>query len=120
MSSGGNALYLSSGDDLYSLNTSTGAATLIGDTGLPIGGMVVVDGTLYAGADNGGAGQIYTINTSDGAATYLSTISGTPYDVWGLAQPTASTTPEPGYLALVGAGLASLVLVRRRRMKSQA
>lgn len=77
----GTTLYLSAdvpeekaGDELFSVNTSTGAATLIGSigftnvTGLALGD----DGVLYGVT---GTGQILSINTSTGGGTFVSTCS---------------------------------------------
>ena len=53
---------------LYSINKTTGAATLIGSLGVgDVNGLVFKsDGTLYA---SGLTGELYTVNTSTGAAT---------------------------------------------------
>jgi outer membrane protein assembly factor BamB len=99
---------------LYSLDTTTGLATLIGNTGLPypgIGAMVFVDGTMYAtyGYDN----SIYTLNTTTGEATYLEGVTGLAAGnyIIGMAQ-LPSDVPEPATLTLLATGLA--VISRRR------
>ena len=61
--------------DLYSINPSTGAATLIGPTGLGYGswrGLSTNSGTLYFadGAD------LYTLNTTTGVATLVGPFGG--------------------------------------------
>jgi len=55
----------------YSINTTTGLATLIGNHGIAGGNALVfgTDGTAYAGGN--GTGNIYTINTATGAGTSL-------------------------------------------------
>jgi bacillolysin len=60
-------------NNLYSINTSTGAATLIGSLGAGGGGMnaLVASGSGLLAASNSST-SIYSINTSTGAATPLS------------------------------------------------
>ncbi len=89
MSADGSALYATcdngSGSILYSLNTTTGAATAIGNTGLTrIDSMVFANGLLYAAPHNG---TLYTLNTSTGAATF---VANTGQILWGMGLP-AST-----------------------------
>ncbi|TWT44926.1 hypothetical protein RAS1_13460 [Phycisphaerae bacterium RAS1] len=57
--------------NLYRINTDTGAATLVGATGIPGGNALVFgsDGTLYAcGAQST---SLYTVNTTTGAASAI-------------------------------------------------
>ena len=89
MSADGPALYGTcdngSGSILYSFNTTTGAATAIGNTGLTrIDSMVFANGLLYAAPHNG---TLYTLNTSTGAATF---VANTGQILWGMGLP-AST-----------------------------
>jgi hypothetical protein len=59
---------------LYSVNTTTGAATFIGSHGISdLFGLAYnpLNGTLYASQFSGGSG-VYTLNASTGAATLLS------------------------------------------------
>lgn len=84
LSSGAPDLYfvttLGSGTTLYSLNTATGAPTVIGPTNTGnIGALVFENGTLYAGAYRGG---IYTLNTATGQGTSICDSAG---NFWGLA-----------------------------------
>jgi len=61
--------------DLYSINPSTGSATLIGPTGLGYGswrGLSTNSGTLYF-ADGA---NLYTLNTTTGAATLVGAFGG--------------------------------------------
>ncbi len=62
--------------DLYSINAATGAATLIGATGLsvtaPYTGLSTNAGTLYYSYD----GSLYTLNTSGGAASLVGNFGG--------------------------------------------
>ena len=58
--------------NLYKINKTTGAATLVGSLGATNGANALVfasDGTLYAAATN--STDLYTVNTSTGAATSL-------------------------------------------------
>jgi hypothetical protein len=110
MSSNSSALYYTSDDSLYTINTTTGAETLVGTTGAPIGAMVTEGGTLYAGVES--PLEVGTLNTATAALTAGAAEIGAPSDYWGLVPEAA--TPEPGYWALLGSGLAVLILVRRR------
>lgn len=65
----------SSTQDLYSINPSTGMATLIGPTGLSYGswrGLSTNSSTLYFGDGP----DLYTLNTSTGAATLVGAFGG--------------------------------------------
>jgi hypothetical protein len=109
-----NTLYFFLGDNLYTVNTSTGAGTLVGSmgSGLGIGPMVFENDTLYG---TGSSGKIYTINTTTGASTLL---SNNGFDIIGLAPaPGPSSTPEPTTMLLLGLGLLGLVGVRRKIKK---
>lgn len=60
--------------NLYSINATTGAATLIGPTGLGIGYFVALSnnaGTLYYADSLQTSNNFYTLNTSTGAATVV-------------------------------------------------
>lgn len=65
--------------DLYSVNPTTGVATLVGDTGFYIINGLFVGGTLYGFDDNTNA--IVTINTTTGMATQVATYS-LPVPTW--------------------------------------
>jgi hypothetical protein len=117
----------SSSSSLYSINTSTGAATLIGNTdGLgptPVGGLLLEGGTLWAAFENNNINghNIDTLNTTTGAATFVSIeqeANGSHQNFVGLApdplSPVSSAAaPEPATLALFGAGLGAIGLLRR-------
>jgi hypothetical protein len=101
------------GAALYSINTTTGATTLIGSP--LIGGstsyswqsLTEIGGVLY-----GSVGGIYTIDTSNDTATYV----GGSDELWGLAPESSSfgAVPEPATWVLLLSGLAGLGAVRRR------
>src|SRR5580658_394529 len=101
------------GAALYTINTTTGATTLIGSP--LIGGstsyswqsLTEIGGVLY-----GSVGGIYTIDTSNDTATYV----GGSDELWGLAPESSSfgAVPEPATWVLLLSGLAGLGAVRRR------
>jgi hypothetical protein len=106
--------------DLYSVNPTTGVATLVGDTGFFIINGLFVNGTLYGFDDNTNA--IVTINTTTGAGTQVGTYNigstnGVPDAILASAPFQAAAVPEPssvvlGLIAVVACG--SLGLLRRR------
>jgi hypothetical protein len=97
---------------LYSVSTTTGAATLIG----PTGGIVVRDlawdesvGKMLA--TNGS--NIYSANLDTGALTLVLTQSAIS-NIRGLGD-VAGVVPEPGTLTLTTVGLLGLIWCARRR-----
>jgi hypothetical protein len=108
--------------DLYSINPTTGVATLIGDTGFYIINGLFVNGTLYGFDDVTNA--IVTINTTTGVATQVATYSLPSGDaIFASALLTTTSIPEPssvvlGLIAVAAGG--SLGLLRRRRSMSAA
>ena len=99
--------------NLYSVNTTTGATTLIGPMGVSLGGYVAMStgsATLYF--MTGTPGLLYSVNTSTGAATeigntgvtaigamvfengtlYAGTAGGSPYGLYTLDPTTAAAT----------------------------
>jgi PEP-CTERM motif len=102
---------------LYTVNQSTGAASLVGTTGVSTGGLVFAGGNAYAFDF---FGEIYTIDTTTGAATDtgVSVTGGFgPID----AAVAAPAVPEPSSLALASLGAASLAgYCWRRRLRAAA
>lgn len=104
------AFGVDTGENLYSINLGTAAATLIGNTGAFLEGVAITsDGSLY-GTDAGG--NLYSISTSTGAATLIgntglgniegldfsgSTLLGTdfnnPTTIYSISLSTAAATP---------------------------
>jgi hypothetical protein len=99
-SSGSNTLYftmarMNSPELLYSINTDTGVATEIGNTGVAnLGAIVFENGALYAGSGASGTFSIYTLDPSTGLATFVTTTNSGAF--WGLAPsvfPSVSLSP---------------------------
>jgi hypothetical protein len=92
--------------NLYSIDTTTGAATLVGDTGFPVSSGLFVGDTLYGFDLNVSA--IFTIDTNTGAATQVATYNLPNGDfITAAAAPALQTTPvpEPPALALATIGV---------------
>lgn len=116
VSTNSGSLYVTLNSDFYSINTATGTASLIGNTGRSFGALVSIDGTLYAGANP--ANQVYELNTSTGAATFISTENGAGINgsFWGLAPAVVtSSVPEPSSFSFLILGTAVLGMRRRCR-----
>ena len=110
MSDNSATLYLSNGTNLYSVNTASGHATLVGGLtgGQEVGAMLFSGGTLYGGVDSPGL-TIDTINAGTGAATFLNNLNPTgDGNFWGLAPGPAvvGAVPEPNSSWLLLSGLA--------------
>lgn len=108
--------------EFYTVNLTTGVATLVGPTSFAAGSLQFgSDGRLYAGGGHGDAGSIFSIDPLTGTSTFIGS-TGSQTAISGLALfglpvpnvleiPTASTT---GLAALVVLLLAiGLVLMRR-------
>jgi uncharacterized repeat protein (TIGR03803 family) len=70
--------------DLYSINPGTGAATVVGASGIPTAGLAGIglaanaSGTVF-GTPNAASGNLYTYNVSTGAATAGPALTGAPF-----------------------------------------
>jgi hypothetical protein len=99
--------------DLVSINPTTGAPTILGDTGFTVDAGLFVGSTLYGFDTTSDA--IVTLNTSTGAGTQMGTYSLPNGD---LILSAANIIPEPSsmILGLIGTVLAGSVgLIGRRR-----
>lgn len=105
-STGSDTLYEVHNGDLYSLDVSSGAASLIGhsSTGL-FGAAVTVNGILYAGSENPLA--VYTLDGGTGAGTRGADVGGTGQIFYGLA-PVSGAVPEAAIWGLMLVGFAAV------------
>jgi hypothetical protein len=93
---------------------------LIGDAGFDISGLT---GTAFVSSDTGDADQLaefFLLNTATGMLTALGTIGGQLVGGASIIDVTVSNVPEPGTLALFGAGLVLFALAQRRRVSARA
>lgn len=114
LSTNSSTLYFSQGANLYTIDTTTAVATLVGSTGgAQIGAMLWDGRTLYGGDDENSSAQLDTLDTIFGTATpALSSYS--PYGaIVGLAPDPlpSSAVPEPSEAALLGLWAAALLAV---------
>jgi hypothetical protein len=110
-------LYFADGVNLYTLNTNTGAATLVGPMGggVEIGALLQENGTLYGGVETPSL-MVDTLNPTTGAATTGPALSGATGHFYALAPNPlpSSAVPEPQTWGFLGSGLAALALLRHR------
>ena len=129
MSTGSDALYLTVGKSIYSLNTTTGAATLLGTFNIDesgFGALVTVGHTLYGAAyDFSHIPNIYAIDIDphNVTATLIAASPSTPFfpgsaGFWGLAP--VSAVPEPSTWMLMLLGFTGLGFMAYRRTKRSA
>ncbi|MFZ1060773.1 MAG: hypothetical protein WAP47_16440 [Candidatus Rokuibacteriota bacterium] len=113
-------LYATSGGDssLYTVDVTTGGATLIGALGIDAGTIGLdydeASQILYAN-DGQVSDSLYTVNVTTGAATLVGS-NGGEFEINGLAWITdAAPVPLPGTGGLVLLGMAVLAALARRR-----
>jgi hypothetical protein len=128
ISVGSSTLYLTVDDNLYTLNTSSGAAASVGSiSGLSggtsgsdgFGALAWVSGQLYGGYTGNTVtstnSDLYRLNSGTGAGTFVASFSPSAGQVYGLAP-----APEPGTWALTLVGLAGLGGALRARARQLA
>ena len=93
LSTGSSTLYFADFENLYSIDTTSGNATLIGGTSPVIpGGLAYENGQLYAGG--GSPAAVWTLNTASGAPTLSADVVGATIGFAGLAPLTPPSTPQ--------------------------
>ena len=106
------------GDDLISINPSSGATSDVGSMGFFIDNGLFVNGTLYGFGFETSLGAIVTINTTTGSATQVGTYvlpGGDQIVASALLTPAAVPEPSGLVLGLIGAAVGvSCAVVRRR------
>lgn len=99
---------------LQLVDASGNPINLIGDVGFDISGL---SGMAFVSSDTGDANSLadlFLLNTATGMLTALGTIGGQGGDV-SIIDVSVSNVAEPASLALFGAGLTALAMLRRRR-----
>jgi len=104
-----NATTLALVDDpeLYQINPTTGAATLVGPTAFQLNAVVEANGTVYGFT---AANQVLSLNLATGSSTFVANYDPAAFFITG-----AAATPEPASVALAGIGIAAILVLRRRR-----
>jgi PEP-CTERM motif len=106
-------LYATSSGNFYQVNTSTGAGTLLGNSGTQLQALLAGDGNLYGFAGT----SMYSIDLTNGALTF---IRNTPAVLGNFDDGTpvlATSTPEPGTLVMLGTGALAAAGAFRRKFK---
>lgn len=87
---GSSTLYFADLENLYSIDTNSGKATVIGGTGQVLTGLTYENGKLYAASN--GPNTLWTLNTTSGAATMVANFTGS--NINALAPVTPPTSPQ--------------------------
>ena len=109
--------------NLYTVNTTTGATTLVGNTGVsvgsPLGGLTFgPGGVLFASLDD----KLYQLNAATGLATPINpdpNVDTGFSSISGLAFAPAAV-PEPGSIVLLGLGLGTIGVTALRARARRA
>ncbi len=99
-------------NSLYQIDPKTGRATLVAATDLTLSAAVDVNGTVYA--FNAAKSQVVTLDLSNGKTSFVSNYDSALGPIGG-----AAAVPEPASIALVGIGIAAILVCRRRRSISK-
>ena len=98
---------------LYQIDPSTGAASAVNSTELLITSALDFNGTVYGFAGNVEAlSHSFTFDVANGKTTFLMNVDPAAGLIFG-----ATTTPEPGSVALVGFGIVLVTGWKLRRAK---
>ena len=109
LSNGSSTLYMENNGSLYTMNTATGAGTLVGtESGsFPVYALLYEDNTLYVGSNGFGIG---TVNASSGQIMINSAILGGP-NFFGALAPAPSHTYYFSQLAVGGGWQTTLTYI---------
>ena len=114
-------------DILVTVDPSTGAATLIGETGTNFGVIAAMgrdpanETTFIAGPLTSFVNdhQLYSLNLGTGAATLVGSLTDVQYSISGFSvagsPPILNTVPEPSTLLFISSGLIGLIDYGRRK-----
>lgn len=114
---GNGILYATGGSSLYTVDTTTGTSSLIGNMGLNTSyfGLAFdeINGILYGnGAD---ANSLYRIDVTTGAATLIGANGVSDIDGLAWIEMDVPRIPVPAALPLLASGIGALAVMRRRR-----
>jgi hypothetical protein len=98
--------------ELYQINTTTGLATDVAATAFQLDAAIAVSGTVYAFTTS--TTQVLSLDVATGDTTFVTNYDPAAFFITGAAD----ATPEPASFALVGAGIAAVLVSRRRRRHS--
>jgi hypothetical protein len=91
---------------LYQINPTTGAATLIGPTAFGIDAALQVNGIVYGFT---AANTVLSLNVADGSSTFVTNYDANALDITG-----AAATPEPASFGPSAIGIGAVLVARRR------
>ncbi|HVO59343.1 MAG TPA: PEP-CTERM sorting domain-containing protein [Terriglobales bacterium] len=100
--------------DLWSIDPSTGKATLIGPTAFGLDGGVELNGNFDAFYLSFTGSQLVQLNLANGSTSFLNNMDPAAGLIFG-----AAPTPEPGTFLLLGSGLVGVSALVRRRFGKQ-
>jgi hypothetical protein len=114
---GGSGLYVTSGSDLYSINRTTGTATLIGvGSYVDIFGLAFTNNTMYAIDSPSEGTQIYALSLTNGQTTTVTTYdSSVVGGIEAVAVFNSASVPEPSSLVLSGMAAVGVMIFAVRR-----